>query len=257
MKACFAPENDSHTAFFEGWTLRSFASVASTNLEARNLPPWHAVRADIQTGGYGRTGRTWVSNAGGLWISAVLPATGSPSKWATLPLAAGWAAVEALSTLGVENLRLRWPNDIMVGRRKLAGLLVERFQPDTAVVGLGLNVVNQPDRIDPSLAGTTVRLSELISGGHSVDDLARLMLRSLRHLHRLLEQNSFADIAAEITERWTAPSQVELSLNRPAGSFRGQFNGIDHEGRLWLMSADGKPRAFAATDVALMREIDP
>ena len=65
-----------------GWKLFECATAASTNDLARGLPAWSAVRADTQTGGRGRFGRTFVSDRGGLWISAVLPAGGGLAKWA-------------------------------------------------------------------------------------------------------------------------------------------------------------------------------
>jgi BirA family transcriptional regulator, biotin operon repressor / biotin---[acetyl-CoA-carboxylase] ligase len=131
-----------------GWTLHVVASADSTNRLARTFAPWHAIRADVQTGGYGRTGRTWISDAGGLWLSAVLPCPGPRERWEVLPLAVGHALISALTGLGAASLRLRWPNDILSGRRKLAGLLVERHDAHTAVVGIGINIFDRFARRD-------------------------------------------------------------------------------------------------------------
>ncbi len=147
------------------WTLHTLATTPSTNLAARTLAPWHAVRSDIQTGGYGRTGRSWVSDTGGLWLSAVLPCPGPREPWSILPLAAGWAVIKALNGLHVSGLRLRWPNDILSDQRKLAGLLVERHSADTAIVGIGINIFNSAETADPVLHGMTTRLADLIDLG--------------------------------------------------------------------------------------------
>src|SRR5690606_14502638 len=80
----------------EGWTLHTTHEIGSTNSAAAKLPAWHAVRDDLQTDGRGRTGRRWVSDEGGLWLSAVVPCPGQRSRWAILPLAAGWAIIGAL-----------------------------------------------------------------------------------------------------------------------------------------------------------------
>ena len=72
-----------------GWKLFECGSAASTSDLAHDLPVWSAVRADIQTGGRGRFGRVFVSDPGGLWISAVLPADGGVAKWAGFSLMVG------------------------------------------------------------------------------------------------------------------------------------------------------------------------
>jgi BirA family transcriptional regulator, biotin operon repressor / biotin---[acetyl-CoA-carboxylase] ligase len=255
MKTLLIDGTETRTTLCEGWTLHEHASVGSTNRECQSLTAWHACRADVQTGGYGRTGRTWVSNEGGLWISVVLPTPGEPARWSTLPLAAGWGLIEALDSLGLPDLRLRWPNDVMVGRRKLAGLLVERFNPHTAVVGIGLNVFNRPPEIDRSLQGHTVNLFELLPLRYSLQDITRLVLRTLRCTHRFIEQEAFPEIARQISERWTRSGLVELTLNDRTGTFRGAFKGVDGTGRLLVTSEDGASHVFAPTDVALLREL--
>ncbi|WP_269799074.1 biotin--[acetyl-CoA-carboxylase] ligase [Geminisphaera colitermitum] len=151
----------------DGWTLHTAATVPSTNpIAGKQFSAWHALRALTQTASYGRTGRSWTSDPGGLWLSANLPCPATTpaerARWAILPLAAGWAVIDALTALGVTGLRLRWPNDIMTGSRKLAGLLVERFTPDTVTVGIGLNLTNSPEHAHPALAGTTARLADLL-----------------------------------------------------------------------------------------------
>ena len=146
-----------------GWTLREFAQVDSTNYVAGGLPAWHAVRADTQTAGRGRFQRPWVSDAGGLWLSAVVPAPGRKEDWPLLPLVAGLAVIEALLTFGVAQSRLRWPNDIMVGDKKLAGLLVDTFHHNGRSSDLGVNVTNQPATQDASLRHTATRLAALKS----------------------------------------------------------------------------------------------
>jgi BirA family biotin operon repressor/biotin-[acetyl-CoA-carboxylase] ligase len=95
----------------EDWTVWEYDSVTSTNLVAAELPAWSAVRAETQTAGRGRFQRKWVSDRGGLWLSAVVP-TPSPNG-RILPLLAGVAVCDVLYGLGVRHLRLRWPNDVM------------------------------------------------------------------------------------------------------------------------------------------------
>ncbi len=239
------------------WSLRTVATTPSTNIEARALPPWHAVRATTQSAGRGRTGKHWVSDAGGLWLSAVLPCPGPRELWATLPLAAGWALIAALTSLGVSDLRLRWPNDILSGRRKLAGLLVERHTADTAVVGIGLNVFNSPESAEPALRDTTTRLADLTAlGGTSLDDVVALVLQSLARAHHRLATEGFAPIAADLNRAWSEPRLVALTLAGEDAAVIGSFHGITSCGHLELSTRDGTRHTYDATRVAFLRELE-
>jgi BirA family biotin operon repressor/biotin-[acetyl-CoA-carboxylase] ligase len=101
---------------------------------------WSWVRADEQTAGRGRRGRRWEAAPGSaLLVSVLLRPARSPAELPELTLVAALAVCEAVRALGPEA-RLRWPNDVVVGGRKLAGLLAE-LEPDPAVLlGIGLNL---------------------------------------------------------------------------------------------------------------------
>jgi BirA family biotin operon repressor/biotin-[acetyl-CoA-carboxylase] ligase len=249
--------NDPAALLAEGWTVRVVPETASTNLAAFRLPAWHALRARVQTGGRGRMPeRRWVSDEGGLWLSAVVPCPGAARKWEILPLATGWALLGALREFGVPDLRLRWPNDLLVGRRKLAGVLVERFRPDTAVIGIGLNISNRPELADPALAGATARLADLVPGGYDPDDLARIVLRALRRMHTIVLDRGFGVIADALNLGWQGSRRVELTLTGRAATFAGSFQGIDAQGRLRLVTERDGPQTFDASQVARLRELE-
>ena len=240
----------------EGWTVHVAHEIGSTNSAAGRLPPWTAVRARVQTDGRGRTGRHWVSDEGGLWLSAVVPCPGARAKWSILPLAAGWAFIAALEDLGATDLRLRWPNDIMTGPRKLAGLLVERFTDYTAVVGVGVNVFNQPEAEEPALTGATARLADMIPGSYTLEDVTRVLLRSLSQVHATIRDQGFAAIADELNHRWGKPRLVSVTLTGRAHTFPGYFHGIDQNGRLRLDTEREGMCAYDPSQVALLRELE-
>ncbi len=245
---------DDPTAF-TGWFLEVLPEVDTTNRVAATLPPWHAVRADTQTAGRGRTGRIWTSDRGGLWLSAVVPCPGPRERWALLPLAVGWALGEALRKAGVRGLRLRWPNDLLVGKRKLAGLLMERHSAHTAVVGLGLNVFNDPEHADASLRDTTIRLADLVALSHrDLDDVSALALHAIARAHQALLAGDFPKIAAALNQAWREPRRVALTLAGRAEPVIGDFLGIDSAGDLRLR-ADGVVSTHNSTQVALLREL--
>jgi BirA family biotin operon repressor/biotin-[acetyl-CoA-carboxylase] ligase len=236
-----------------GWTLHEYSEVDSTNFVARALPAWNAALADTQTAGRGRFQRTWVSDGGGLWLSAVVPVAEKKESFQVLPLVAGLAVVEALKIVGVTNLRLRWPNDIMVGELKLAGLLLDTFDPRLAIIGLGINVTNHPATQDRSLRGTATRLADIISEPPGLTELAAIVLEHLRRRVNELAAGGFAPLHSFVNELWGGTPRVNLELDK---CFRqGVFRGVDERGRLLLCDASGHTTVFATHEVKMLREI--
>lgn len=240
----------------EGWCVHELDQVDSTNRRAASLPAWSAVTARTQTAGRGRHDRRWVSDAGGLWLSAVVPTAQEFERWSLLPLAAGLGVCQALSSFGLSGHRLRWPNDIMIGPTKLAGLLVERFRPATAVVGIGINYDNRPEADDPSLAGAVARLTDLLHVSPARDVLRDAVLTALRHTHALLAADRAADLVEQLSPYWRhLPVRVTL---RPDGAqFDGRFVGVDPTGCLLLETAQASIRSLAPHEVELLRELSP
>lgn len=234
------------------WRLREFTEVTSTNLIAAKLPAWHAVRADTQTAGRGRFQRQWVSDAGGLWLSAVVPVETHSPAWRMLPLATGVAVCDALRANGVEELRLRWPNDLLVSERKLAGLLIDQFRPGLAVVGIGINVRNRPEARDGSLNGQVVRLADLVAAPPSLRDLAVRVLASLKSVWLEVQDDGPESILPRVNALWDLPRRVQLDLDGTLVS--GDFLGVDAGGRLRLRT-DGATSFFEPQDVRLLRDI--
>ena len=234
------------------WRLREFAEVDSTNLVAANLPAWHAVRADTQTAGRGRFQRPWVSDAGGLWLSAVVPVEINSPAWRMLPLAAGVAVCNTLRANGIEKLRMRWPNDILVDERKLAGLLIDQFQSGHAVVGIGINVRNQPEARDGSLTDHVARLADLVRTTPSLRDLAVRVLASLKSIWLEVQDAGPEAILPRVNALWDLPRRVQLDLDGTL--VRGDFAGVDARGRLQLRT-DCSTKFFEPQDVRLLRDI--
>ncbi|MGH8823258.1 MAG: biotin--[acetyl-CoA-carboxylase] ligase [Jiangellaceae bacterium] len=117
------------------------------------------IAADHQTAGRGRLGRTWSSPRGaGLAVSALLRPSGVPAhRWPWIPLLAGVVVVEALRTIPGVDTVLKWPNDVLLGGAKLAGILVERVEggeSPAAVVGIGLNISAAPQGATSLAAGS-------------------------------------------------------------------------------------------------------
>jgi len=219
-----------------------YPSAGSTNDLAHDLPAWTAVRAGTQSGGRGRFGRVFVSDPGGLWISAVLPAEGSLQSWAGFSLMVGIHLVRMLEGLEVPGARLRWPNDLMSGPKKLGGLLIEQSSRQTLIVGLGLNVKNAPWAIDPGLDPISTSLERVCgNSGRGVPDVFEMAVRTLNALadaHQEMQEGGMAAAIRELNARWIPPVPVRLQL--PDGACQeGRFAGLDPVGNLRLLDAAG------------------
>lgn len=140
---------------------------------------------------------------------------------------------------------------------ELAGLLVERHTPDTAVVGVGLNVFNHPEAASPALRDATIRLADLAPlADHDLDSVAALVLRALAHAHAILLAGDFPRIAADLNRSWGEPRLVALTLaGRPAAVI-GLFTGIDDHGHLRLRDRVGRVHTYDAVQVAHLRELE-
>ena len=222
-----------------GWRMFEYPSAGSTNDLAHDLPAWTAVRAETQSGGRGRFGRVFVSDAGGLWISAVLPAEGSLQQWAGFSLMVGVHLVRMLEAMHVPGARLRWPNDLMSGRKKLGGLLIEQSARKTLVVGLGLNVKNAPWDTDPALEAISTSLERVCS--MDVPDVFEMAVRTLNALadaHQEMQEGGMQAAIRDLNVRWVSPVPVRLLLSD--GSCRdGRFAGLDPIGNLRLFDPAG------------------
>jgi BirA family transcriptional regulator, biotin operon repressor / biotin---[acetyl-CoA-carboxylase] ligase len=235
----------------KGWRIWEYPVVDSTNLVAAKLPAWSAVRADTQTAGRGRFQRKWVSDLHGLWLSAVVPTSGAMPL---LPLIAGLAVADALRAVGVEEMRMRWPNDLLVDNRKLAGLLVDQFTPGLAVIGIGVNVGNHPERLDATLIDQTTRLAELVAAAPDIRDLMDLILGNLRRAITRLQAGESASLLTEIGQLWGPPRPVTLDLDGTKAT--GLFRGVDEHGRLILNDELGPATMYAPHQVRHLTEME-
>ena len=237
-----------------GWQFFSYDTVASTNDLARELPPWSAVRAQKQTAGRGRFGRQFVSEPGGLWLSATLPAEGGAGQWNGFSLMVGCHLLHMLEDLEIPDVRLRWPNDLMSGKKKFAGLLIEQGPRETLTVGIGMNVANSPWDHDPSLAATTTRLSDLLSVTPDLDTLAVLHLGAIAEAHRAMLRSGLSRAVRELNTHWAGERLVEITL--AAGeTIRGRFVGLSQDANLRILSPCGQERLVPHHHVVHLREL--
>ncbi|MDD5262085.1 MAG: biotin--[acetyl-CoA-carboxylase] ligase [Methylacidiphilales bacterium] len=235
------------------WEIEDFDEVDSTNTLAVGRPPWSMVRARRQTSGRGRHDRVWVSGEGGLWFSLVFPVNPANPQVACLPLVVGLALYRVCGRLGVQGLRLRWPNDLLAGDLKIAGVLLERPAPDRVVIGIGLNLSNHPEQESTELKGMAAALSSLIPEAPDREKMTRSILDELGGLFQAFETAGFSSLCGEINRCWGGVRNVELEVDRE--KLFGEFMGIDSDGNPQLRKPDGRIQAVSGPYVWKLTEI--
>ena len=224
------------------------ADIAARLHAGEFVPEGHWLVADRQTAGKGRQGREWFDGAGNFMGStAVHLRFGDPDP-ASIALAAGLAVREVIETrlpIGSEA-RLKWPNDLMIGAAKLAGILLERVG-DSVIVGVGVNLASAPDLPDRE----TIALGDL---GATSDRDAFAADLARRFDIELDRWRSFG--LAPIVQRWLAaahPLGTALSVGEPGEeALSGRFAGLSDDGALLLRLAGGQTRVIHAGDVRLI-----
>jgi BirA family biotin operon repressor/biotin-[acetyl-CoA-carboxylase] ligase len=242
------------------WLLKRVAETASTNDLARSLAPWQAVAAVSQNAGRGRHRRKFCCDPGGIWLSAVVPMPGGPQRWTGLALAVGWGLLHWLKALpGLRpearlGARLRWPNDLMIHRQKLGGILLEQNERENCIVGVGINVANDPALQSPDLAGTTTKLADWLPECPAVDKLLPGVLEGIARGWVEMEKGGLAGLAGDLNESWGAPLAVEI-FPVDGGPVTGALCGINEEGAVVIRLPDGGGRSFPAHQVERMIEL--
>ena len=219
--------------------VRSTNLVAAEHLEAGNLRPPAIVSASRQTAGRGQRENRWWSDGGSLCATLLLPVEPDQPVGAA-PLRAGLAVASVLATrLPGCRVQVKWPNDILVGYKKIAGLLCARLR-DTDLIGIGLNV-----------------FTDLRAAPQEISSRATTLLRA--GAKRLKRDELLAEIWCAVKAERSDGSWIDrfnerhflhhqpIRLEHPDGPMTGVCRGVDEQGRLLLETSDGMRRITEGT----------
>ncbi len=244
-----------------GWDLICLTKTTSTNDEARRLAAegarhLTAVLAEEQTAGRGRRGAKWVSPAGRNGIVSVLCRPGvelPPEKWARLTLAAALAGCDALDAVpGLSAAaEVKWPNDLYLSGRKVAGILVESAwaaDGGFVVIGTGFNLNLEPSDFPDELRETATSVW-MERGGLTVERVV-----FLTHYLRALEtrcRQAVDDFERMKTEAWRRSWLAERRVNLTCAGqeLEGTVCGLGPEGELLLRMDEGTVRVISSADL--------
>lgn len=241
-----------------GTEFHYFAEIGSTNTYARRLAEQGAregelVVADSQTDGRGRLGRRWVSPANlNLYFSVILRPKLPPARAPQITLMAAVALAETLQSFLPVPPAIKWPNDITVNGKKLAGILTEMScgtkAVDFVILGIGVNVNYPVDLMPEAIRQRATSVSAECLKKISREDFLRRLIQHLDRCYGEIEENGFAPLAP----RWEAyfgwrgqPVRIELLGQVMFGIARG----LDHDGALLLEDDHGSLQRVIAGDV--------
>ena len=230
-------------------------SVDSTNRRARQLaaegaPHGTLVIADEQTAGRGRRGRGWISPAGeGVFMSLILRPQSHPSEVARLSMQTARAVALSIAQTTGLDARIKWPNDIVCGGRKVCGMLLEMNADEQAVhdvvAGIGINV--HQTQFAPEIEKTASSL-DLLSGQRVCRAaLVRAFLEAFERAEALAAQGALMD--AYRARSATLGQRVQVIA--PAGSFTGTALEVTDSGSLIVEDEEGQRREVLAADVSV------
>ena len=218
-------------------------------------PAWSVVTAGVQTAGRGRHGHTWMSAAGNLHLS-VLVRPPADAGWGRLPLLAGLAVAEAVGAAGVDAA-LKWPNDVLAGGRKVAGVLVESVSAggalESAVIGVGVNVASVPSGLADDVKAGAACLAEL-GVAPDVDAVAAAVLSRIRVWYHRLAAGGGDEMIAAWRSRAVPWWGREVEARSGDEVRRGRAVDVDETGALVLVLDDGTRTLVHAGEV---REVRP
>jgi len=238
------------------WSVLVFDSIDSTNAEAlraiergRSAP--FLVLAERQTAGRGRRGRKWVSPfAENVYYSLVLRIEGGMRQLEGLSLVVGLAVMQALRELGVSAAGLKWPNDVLVGQKKIAGILLELVGDPAdvchVVLGVGINVnMQMTDEVDQQWTSMRLETGKVFDRNQMVAVLSE-KLQGYLHRHQV---EGFSVIQSEWEQNHLWQGRA-VSLIAGVNQIDGEVLGIDKQGALRL-KVDGVEKSFSGGELSL------
>jgi BirA family transcriptional regulator, biotin operon repressor / biotin---[acetyl-CoA-carboxylase] ligase len=238
-----------------GFRLVRFPVLDSTNEEGKRQAEAGAdggliLWADTQTAGRGRRGRTWISPEGGLYFSLLLRPTCSPSVAAQLSFVSAIALADAVrpTLTQPDLLALKWPNDVLIDGKKIAGILLESGTKtgtlDWLVVGVGLNIAAHPESADYPATSLNAHASAAIRTVEILDDI----VRAFEKWYQVWSLDGFEPVRTAWLQSARGLDQP-IAVRLPKETLHGVFRGLGPDGALRLELPNEGERTIPAGDV--------
>ena len=208
------------------------------------IKPYTTVISTHQVAGRGRRDRKWWARSGeSLALSTLVPVASFPADnvpW--VPLIAGLAAIRSLSALGLRKATLKWPNDVLIGDKKLAGILCRTSSSSLVIVGVGINLFFEAEPPVPHATS----IGEHLSFSSSLPDL--WASNFLLELQRLSGREGVSSLGAISAVMDTLGRRVEVT-NVDGGQWLGDAKRLGGNGSLIVQDDEGREREVIAADI--------
>jgi BirA family biotin operon repressor/biotin-[acetyl-CoA-carboxylase] ligase len=245
------------------FSILRFDAIDSTNTEALKQARQGAneglcVIARQQTAGRGRQGRSWISPSdAGLFASIVLLPTLDARKLPLITLATAVAVFDTLTGLGIKP-DIKWPNDVLVNEKKICGILAETTDTSSGlaiIVGIGINVTS--NSFPPELGETATSLEGELNIPVTFSDLESILLRQFDNWYsKLCDEDGPTVVVTGWSKRSSYANGKNVRVSFTGGSVSGVTNGLEPDGALRMVTADGAIHIVHAGDVERLRPSD-
>ncbi|WP_405293177.1 biotin--[acetyl-CoA-carboxylase] ligase [Methanobrevibacter sp.] len=233
---------------YVGKNLYIYKEVTSTNTIAKFLSQTgvengSVVISEKQSSARGRSGKSWASPLGGVWLSIILAPDVDHSKLPLITLATGVAVAETLERIGIENPEIKWPNDIIINDKKVCGILTEavaKFNTvENVIIGVGIDANIDLGQLPEELRDGTATLKKEL--GREVDEniLIRIFLEEFEKISELFNHEGYEKILKEWRKRSYTIGKI-VEVRKPFNKYYDAYViGISKEGALIVEKIDG------------------
>ncbi|HTX61711.1 MAG TPA: biotin--[acetyl-CoA-carboxylase] ligase [Methanobacterium sp.] len=235
---------------FLGRNIHFFKEVDSTNDVARELADEGAeegsiIVAESQRSGKGRRGKKWISPSGGVWMTIILRPDVEPSKAPQLTLVTGVAVAETLDQECGLNIGIKWPNDILIGDKKVSGILTEvktkNGKVDYVLVGIGIDLNMDVSIFPPELRGGATSLKTELDREIRGAELVQRFLQRFEYYYTEFCNGNFRDILNQ-WRRLSSTIGTYVEVHKKGRTVHGEAVGVNKDGKLILELDDGTLR---------------
>ena len=231
-----------------GKELYVYKEVNSTNTVAKFLS-MHDVKngtvviSEKQNKAKGRSGKSWESPLGGVWLSIILKPNVDQSKFPLITLATGVAVAKTLEKVGVENPEIKWPNDVLINDKKVCGILTEavaKFNTvENIIIGVGIDSNLNVSQFSKELQSGTTTLKEELKREGDENLLIKIFLEEFEKISELFNHEGYESILKEWRRRSYSIGKI-VEVREPYNAhYDGYVVGINKEGALIIEKVDG------------------
>jgi BirA family biotin operon repressor/biotin-[acetyl-CoA-carboxylase] ligase len=242
-----------------GREIHNFEELSSTNTTAKEEAEKGAkegttIIAETQTSGKGRLDRLWVSPRGGVWLSIILRPCISPEDALKITLTTAVAVARAIRRLFNVKAEIKWPNDVLIDRRKVCGILTEakltENTVDFVVVGIGINADFSLQALPKDLQATATTLRETLRKRIDKEKLIAVLLKEFEDSYKLFTTRKFEQLLAE----WRSLAGFlgkEVEITSLKEKMQGVAVDITENGALIVELKDGERRTVLSGDMTV------